>query len=330
VPGMFRQRDPEVVALAGGVGGARLAYGLYQLLPPERLTIVVNTADDFMLHGLHISPDLDAVMYTLAGLANPLTGWGVAGDTWEALGMLERYGAEVWFRLGDRDLATHIHRTALLRAGYTLSQVTASLAEALGVRCALLPMSDDPVATMIQTDGGELPFQDYFVRLQWQPVMRGVRFQGVEQAAPTPQVLAALEAADAIVICPSNPFVSIDPILALPGLRDALLAVPAPRVAVSPIVGGKAVKGPAAKMMQELGLEVSPVSVAAHYAPLLSGFIADVADQEEMTGFHARVQVPCEWVDTIMHTTADMVRLAGVVLGLANKLSLEPWQRVAA
>jgi LPPG:FO 2-phospho-L-lactate transferase len=314
---------PRVVALTGGVGGAKLAYGLYQVLPAEQLTIVVNTADDFTLHELHISPDLDTVMYRLASLANPQTGWGLVGDTWGALGMLERYGAATWFKLGDCDLATQVYRTALLRQGATLSQVTERLARALGVRCALLPMSDEPVMTVVLADEGELHFQEYFVRRGWQPVMRGVRFQGIETARPTPQFEAALHSADVVIICPSNPFVSIDPILALPGLRDLLTSIAAPKVAVSPIVGGRAIKGPAAKMMRELGLKVAPASVAAHYGPLLDGFVADSLDRDEDQTYYEQAQLAVKYVDTIMSTTGAMRRMAGEVLALANRVSGE-------
>jgi LPPG:FO 2-phospho-L-lactate transferase len=316
---------PRVVALTGGMGGAKLAYGLSQVLPPEQLTVVVNTADDFTLHELHISPDLDAVMYRLAGLVNTQTGWGLAGDTWQALEMLERYGAVAWFKLGDRDLATHVYRTALLRQGATLTQAVESLAGALGVRCALLPMSDDPVATVVLTDEGEIPFQDYFVRHGWQPTMRGVRFQGVETARPTPQLLAALQSADAVIIGPSNPFVSIDPILSLSGLRDLLASLTAPKVAVSPIIGGRAVKGPAAKMMQELGLKVAPDNVAAHYEPLLDGFVADLLDRDEDQAYYVQACLAVKYVDTIMSTAGAMRRMAGEVLALASRLSAEPW-----
>lgn len=310
--------NPKVVTLVGGVGGAKLACGLYRVLPPEQLTVVVNTADDLTLHELYISPDLDTVMYRLAGLANPQTGWGLDGDTWEAMGMLERYGAPAWFRLGDRDLATHVRRTALLRGGETLTQATAELAGALGVRCALLPMSDDPVATMVLTDRGEMPFQEYFVLHGWQPVMRGLSFWGVEKARPTAQFLDALRAADLVVIGPSNPFVSIDPILALPGLRELLLSISAPKVAVSPIVGGQALKGPAAKMMRELGLEVTPASVAAHYGPLLNGFVADLLDRREDPAYYQRAQLPVMYMDTVMSAVRDMERVAGEVLAWAR------------
>lgn len=307
----------NVLALAGGVGGARLADGLTRTLPPDRLTVVVNTGDDFELYGLHISPDVDTVIYTLAGLANPETGWGRADETWTAFQTLEELGARPWFRLGDRDLATHLWRTQMLHEGLSLTEATHRLCQALGVRVAVLPMSNDPVRTMVQTDEGELEFQDYFVRRGWQPVLRGVRFAGVEAARPTPQVLAALDAADLAVICPSNPYVSIDPILAVPGVRQALKG--RPLVAVSPIVGGQALKGPAAKMMRELGIEPSPVAVARHYRDLLAGFVLDVQDadlEHQVAGLGLQTLV----TDTVMRTLDDRVRLARQVLDFAQRL----------
>jgi len=308
----------SVVALAGGVGGAKLAYGLAQVVPADRLTIIVNTADDFELYGLHISPDLDTVMYTLAGIANPDTGWGVAGDTFETLSAIGRYGQAPWFRLGDRDLATHILRTQMLRQGRTLTAVTQTLSRALGVGPRLLPMTDDRLATIVETDEGDLEFQDYFVRRRWQPVVRGIRFAGLGTAQPTPEVLAAIEAVGLIILCPSNPFVSIDPILALPGVRDRLRAAPAV-VAVSPIVGGRALKGPAAKMLAELGLEVSAYTVAAHYADFLSGFVldpVDAAEESRIAELGMRVQV----TNTIMQTAEDKTVLARRVLEFSSQI----------
>ncbi len=306
------------VALAGGVGGAKLAYGLAQVVPAERLTIIVNTADDFELFGLRISPDLDTVMYTLAGIANPETGWGVAGDSFETLAAIGRYGQDTWFRLGDRDLATHILRTHLLRQGRTLTVVTERLSRALGVGPRLLPMTNDWLATIVETDEGDLEFQDYFVRRRWQPVVRGIRFAGVGTARPTPEVLAALEAAHIIILCPSNPLVSIDPILVLPGVREQLKA--APRVvAVSPIVGGQALKGPSAKMLVELGVEASAHTVAARYTDFLKGFVLDQVDAAE----EARIAQPGLHVlvtNTIMQSAADKMMLARHVLEFAASL----------
>lgn len=309
--------SPRVVALAGGVGGARLAHGLAQILPPDHLTVIVNTADDFEHLGLAMSPDLDTVMYTLAGLANIETGWGVAGDTFAFLAALGRVGGETWFRVGDRDLATHVERSRRLWAGQTLTEVTRSFCAALGVGPAVLPMTDDWVRTMVQTADGELDFQDYFVRLRCEPVVTGFRFQGLAEASPTGEVLAALRAAEVIVFCPSNPFVSLAPILGLDGVRDAICQAGRPVVAVSPIIGGQAVKGPAAKMLVELGLEVSARAVARHYAGLINAFVLDTADaayQPDLEAGGLRVLV----TDSLMRSETDRARLAREVLGLAE------------
>lgn len=307
----------NVVALAGGVGGAKLADGLAQVLSPEHLTVVVNTADDFEWYGLHISPDLDTVMYTLAGIANPTTGWGLAGDAFQALEMLGRYGQAIWFHVGDRDLATHVLRTHWLNTGMTLTAVTATLARALGVQVTILPMSDAHVRTVVETDEGALPFQEYFVRRAWQPVVRRIRFEGIGTARPTFAVMATLRSADAVILCPSNPFVSIGPILALPGVREALRNVPRV-VAVSPIVGGQALKGPAAKMMAELGQPVSAVSVAQGYADFLHGFVLDQVDQAEVEQIAAMGIRPFV-TDTVMRDRADRARLAREVLEIVER-----------
>jgi LPPG:FO 2-phospho-L-lactate transferase len=305
----------NVVALAGGVGGAKLAHGLAQILDPQELTIVVNTGDDFKHLGLHISPDLDTVMYTLAGLAHPETGWGLAGETWNFLDALQRLGGDTWFRLGDHDLATHVERSRRLTGGATLTEVTAALCAALGVGPRILPMTDDRVQTRVQTSGAELEFQEYFVHQQCRPNVTGFRFAGLEHAEATAPVLKALAAADLIVFCPSNPFVSLDPILSLPGVRQSLVTKPV--TAVSPIVGGQALKGPAAKMLAELGMEVSPVTVARHYAGLLHGFVMDTIDEAlapavRETGLEVFV------TNTIMKTVADRARLAREVLNFGR------------
>jgi LPPG:FO 2-phospho-L-lactate transferase len=310
----------NIVALAGGVGGAKLAHGLALALAQpgtlaQTLTVIVNTGDDFEHLGLPISPDVDTVMYTLAGLANPETGWGLAGETWSFLDALGQLGGETWFHLGDRDLATHLERRRRLEAGQSLTEVTAALCAALGVRATVLPMSDDRLRTMVQTDEGELGFQEYFVHRQCRPRVSGFVFAGAAQARPTPQVLAALAAADLIVFCPSNPFVSLDPILALPGVADLVRARPA--LAVSPIVGGQALKGPAAKMLAELGLDVSAAAVAHHYQGLLQYFVLDVVDEALAGGLRGqglRVLV----TDTVMRTPADRARLAEQVLRFAG------------
>jgi LPPG:FO 2-phospho-L-lactate transferase len=303
----------KVCALAGGVGGAKLAAGLRDELPPGDLSVVVNTADDFDLWGLHICPDLDTVMYTLAGISNPETGWGIAGETFESLRMLGRYGEDTWFKLGDRDLATHILRTARLRSGETLTRVTAELSRALGIRSSVLPMSDDPVSTVLETPDGRLEFQEYFVRRGQEDEVLGVELRGVEEAAPTEAVLAAISGADAIVICPSNPVVSVGPILALPGVREALARSAAPRVAVSPIVGGRALKGPADRMMLSLGHEVSATGVARMYAGLVDGMVVDTIDEgerESIEAFGMRVLA----TGSVMRDAADRARLASETL----------------
>jgi LPPG:FO 2-phospho-L-lactate transferase len=303
----------KVCALAGGVGGAKLAAGLRDELPPGDLSVVVNTADDFDLWGLHICPDLDTVMYTLAGISNPETGWGIAGETFESLRMLGRYGEDTWFKLGDRDLATHILRTARLRSGETLTRVTAELSRALGIRSSVLPMSDDPVSTVLETPDGRLEFQEYFVRRRQEDEVLGVELRGVEEAAPTEAVLAAISGADAIVICPSNPVVSVGPILALPGVREALARSAAPRVAVSPIVGGRALKGPADRMMLSLGHEVSATGVARMYAGLVDGMVVDTIDEgerESIEAFGMRVLA----TGSVMRDAADRARLASETL----------------
>jgi LPPG:FO 2-phospho-L-lactate transferase len=305
----------KVVALAGGVGGAKLAHGLTLVLPADSLTVVVNTGDDFEHLGFHISPDVDTVMYTLAGLANPETGWGLAGETWSFLEALGRLGGETWFRLGDRDLATHVARGRRLKAGQTLTEVTQALCAALGVGPAVLPMSDERLRTLVQTDEGVLGFQEYFVRRQCRPRVAGFVFEGVDHAQPTPQVVQALAAADLIIFCPSNPFVSLGPILALSGVKDLVRARLA--LAVSPIVGGQALKGPAGKMLAELGLESSAVAVARYYAGLLQGFVLDTLDASlsaELRGQGLRVLV----TDTIMRSEAGRAHLAQQVLDFAG------------
>ncbi|GAB4450917.1 MAG: 2-phospho-L-lactate transferase [Anaerolineae bacterium] len=311
--------EKNVVALAGGVGGAKLAHGLALLLPPERLTVIVNTGDDFEHLGLHISPDLDTVMYTLAGVANPATGWGVKDESWGMMAAMARYSGPTWFQLGDRDLATHLLRSKWLRDGYPYNYVTTELCRRLGVRCTVLPMSEQPLRTILQTDQGELPFQEYFVKLQWQPVVRAIRFDGADTTQPSREVISAVRNADAIIFCPSNPLLSIDPILAMPSLRRIIAASRAPRIAVSPIIKGEALKGPAAKLMQELGLEVSPLGVARHLHDVLSGFVLDHLDeaqQNSITDLGLRTLV----TNTIMADIEGRKRLAQAVLEFAKVL----------
>jgi LPPG:FO 2-phospho-L-lactate transferase len=311
-----------IVALAGGVGGAKMAQGLQAALPPGGLTVIVNTADDFDLYGLHISPDLDTVMYTLAGIADPVHGWGVAGDTRNTLDAIARYGQDPWFSLGDRDFATHILRTERLRTGAPLSAVTEELASALGIPGRIIPMSDDRVATLIDTPGGTLEFQDYFVGRRQSDDVLGVSFAGIESAAAHPEALMGIAEADAVIVAPSNPIVSIAPILATPGMREALGATTAPIVAVSPIVGGRALKGPAAQMLATLGHEVSALGVARLYAGLIDGIVIDEVDADllpdiELLGMRALV------TRTVMGGEDDRRRLAREVLDFANSLARE-------
>jgi LPPG:FO 2-phospho-L-lactate transferase len=298
----------RVVALAGGVGGAKLASGLQAALPPGDLTLVVNTADDFDLYGLRICPDLDTAMYTLSAMVNPVTGWGVASESFNALGMMVRYGESAWFKLGDKDFATHILRTQRLRAGETLTRVTADLSRALGIRSAILPMCEEPVATVIETPDGSLDFQEYFVRRGQSDEVLGASFEGIEGARPSEAVLEALSRAELVVFCPSNPIVSIGPILAVPGMREALAASPAPKVAVSPIVGGRALKGPADRMLDSLGHEVSAVGVARIYESLVDAMVVDDVDagqRPSIEGLGMRVLA----TDAVMRDEDDRARL---------------------
>lgn len=300
----------KIVALAGGVGGARLAQGLAQC--EVDLTVIVNTGDDFTHLGLRICPDLDTVTYTLAGIANREQGWGVADETTAMMDQLRLLGGEDWFLLGDRDLALHLIRSQRLAAGERLSGVTASIAARLGIGARILPMTDDPVATIVQTPGGEIAFQDWFVRQRAAPSVTGFRFAGIDTARPAPGVVEALQAADAIILCPSNPFISLDPILAVPGLREAIPEVPV--IAVSPIIGGQAVKGPAAQLMRDLGHEVSPAGIAAHYAGLLTAMVIDDADAE----LAARLPVPAKVTQTLMKSDADRAAVARACLEMAS------------
>jgi LPPG:FO 2-phospho-L-lactate transferase len=306
----------KVCALAGGVGGAKLAAGLQEALPLGDLTVVVNTADDFDLWGLRICPDLDTVMYTLAGISNPETGWGLAGESFDVLNMLARYGEDTWFMLGDRDLATHVLRTARLRAGETLTTVTNALSGSLGVRSVVLPMSDDKVSTVLKTPAGLLEFQEYFVRREQRDEVLGVELRGIEDARPTEAVLGAVAAADVVVFCPSNPVVSVGPILTLPGMRAALAASSAPKVAVSPIVGRRALKGPADRMLASLGHEVSAAGVAAMYEGLVDAMVVDRVDVRERAGIEA-LGMRVLATDSVMREAADRARLAREVVGFA-------------
>ena len=303
----------KVLALAGGVGGAKLAAGLQAVLGARELAVAVNTADDFDLWGLRICPDLDTVMYTLAGISNPETGWGLAGESFAALEMLARYGEDAWFRLGDRDLATHVLRTARLRLGESLTRVTVDLSSALGVESAILPMCDERVATVLETPEGPLEFQEYFVRRGQRDEVLGVELLGIEGARATNAVLGALDAVDLVVFCPSNPVVSTGPILAVPGMRKAIEASGAPKVAVSPIVGGRALKGPADKMLASLGHEVSAAGVARMYEGLVDGMVIDTVDEEDRRGIEALGMRVLE-TRAIMRDAPDRARLAREVI----------------
>ena len=308
----------SVVALSGGIGGAKLALGLYRELPPERLMVVCNTGDDFEHLGLSISPDLDTVLYTLAGIANPATGWGRANETWTFMQALAQLGGETWFRLGDADLATHVERARRLAGGESLSTISDDFCRRLAVRARVVPMCDEPVRTMVQTEDGVLPFQRYFVERRCAPTVSGFEFRGAGEARLPPALCAALESEslEAVVICPSNPFISIDPILAVPGMRAAIAACRAPVVAVSPIIGGNAVKGPTAKMMRELGVPTSARAVAEHYHGLLDGFVLDHADADQARA----IDVPCLSTQTLMRSEDDKRRLAAEVLAFAHRI----------
>jgi LPPG:FO 2-phospho-L-lactate transferase len=308
-----------ILALAGGVGGARLARGLAQVLEPDELVVAVNVGDDFEHLGLAISPDLDTVMYTLAGVVNPETGWGRAGESWNCMEALADLGGETWFRLGDKDLAVHVERSRRLRAGAPLSDITADLCARFGLRHAVLPATDAPLRTRVLTDQGELAFQDYFVRQQCKPVVRGLRFEGAAAAAPSAPLarLLATGAIRGVILCPSNPWLSVAPLLAVAALRELLDRVPV--VAVSPIVGGAAVKGPAAKIMGELGLPVSALGVVRHYGALVQGWLLDQADaalRDEAAAGGATVVVE----DTLMTTPERAAAVARGAIALLQRL----------
>lgn len=317
--------DSRVLALSGGVGGAKLALGLNHLLGPGQLRILVNTGDDFDHLGLRICPDIDTVLYTLSDQANPDTGWGRRDESWHCMATLREMEAPDWFQLGDRDLATHLIRRQLLDQGMRLTEVTAQLARKLGITADILPMSDAPVATMIGTPEGELAFQHYFVRERCAPSVTGFRFAGIERAAPAPELLAVLDdpTLAAIVICPSNPFVSIDPVLAVPGLRERLRAHPAPVIAISPIIAGQAVKGPTAKMMAELGVPKTAVAVAERYRDVLDGFVIDADDADQETRVRA-LGLQTAVLPTLMVTLQDRIELARATLAFAAELARRP------
>ena len=306
----------KVTLLAGGTGGAKLAHGFQMALPPGELTVIVNVADDTEHFGLLVCPDIDTILYTLAGLADRGQGWGVAGDTATALGMLEQYGEEAWFRIGDADLATHVRRAHLMRDGSSLTEATAAMATALGVPSHLVPATEQRLRTHFETDAGDLDFQSYFVRRGQRDAVRAVRFEGIEAARPSPAALVALATADLVVIGPSNPIVSIGPILAVPGMREALLASPAPRLAVSGIVAGKALRGPADRMLTSLGHESSALGVARLYAGLIGRFVVDDADAALAPAIEA-LGVAVSVLPTVMRTDQDRADLARALLDAA-------------
>jgi LPPG:FO 2-phospho-L-lactate transferase len=305
----------KIVALAGGVGGAKLSDGLAKILPPNDLTIIVNTGDDFEYLGLYISPDLDTVCYTLAGIANPDTGWGREEDTFNLLANIQRLGGPSWFRLGDMDTATHLERTHRLQEGQTLSQITSEFCHSWGVLYKILPMSDQPVHTIVETvEDGDLGFQEYFVKRKCEPKVKGFRFEGSASANPAPGVLKAIAESDAIVICPSNPWVSIDTILSIPSILSSICSKLV--VAISPIIGGRTVKGPAAKMCTELGMPASALTIAQHYGKFLSAFILDKVDSDLSGHFN----VPTTFLNTLMKSQNDRIGLAQDVLHLIRTL----------
>ena len=306
----------KITALAGGVGASKLLLGLYEVMDPTLLTIIVNTGDDIVLHGLRISPDLDIVTYTLAGVVDPGKGWGLRTETFHALKHLAAYGRPNWFNLGDRDLATHIHRTALLAEGKTLSQAADSIRRAQGVRSCILPMSDDPVPTMIDSNEGELHFQEYLVKRCTEPIVKGIRFAGAESAQPAPGVLEAIRNADRILICPSNPLISIGPILAVPQIRDELRAQKQKVIAVCPIVAGKSLKGPSDKMLAQLGHEPTALGVAKLYADFTGTFIIDPADKAQSAAISA-LGMKVAILRTVMKTLAQKRNLARSLLSLS-------------
>jgi LPPG:FO 2-phospho-L-lactate transferase len=300
-----------IVALSGGIGGAKLALGLSRVLPPENLLIIANVGDDFEHLGLHVSPDIDTLLYTLAGLDHPIQGWGRADETWHFMETLRALGGADWFALGDRDLAIHVERTHRLRQGQSLSQITADFARRLGVAPRILPVSDDPLRTRLQTAEGWLPFQEYFVHQRCAPVVQSFAYEGAARARVQPAVMAALRdpRLRAVVICPSNPYLSIDPMLAIPEFRDALTRCAARVIAVSPIIGGRAVKGPTAKLMGELGLDPSSQAIGQHYGDLIDVLVIDPVDE---TGTALGIQMVV--APTLMKTLADREALARVVL----------------
>jgi LPPG:FO 2-phospho-L-lactate transferase len=308
-------RSQKITALAGGVGASKLLLGLYEVMDPAALTVIINTGDDIVLHGLKISPDLDIVTYTLAGIVDPQQGWGIRGETFHALKRLAAYGRPDWFNLGDRDLATHIHRSALLEEGKTLSEVAESIRVALGVKARILPMSDDPVPTIIETNEGAMHFQKYLVKRRAEPIVEGIQFRGVEAARPAPGVLEAIREASRIIICPSNPLISIGPILAVSGVREQLRSRKQNIFAVCPIVGGKSLKGPSDKMLEQLGYEATALGVARLYADFSGTFVIDPADKRQ-AGEISALGMKVAILPAVMKTLSQKRKLARALLSL--------------
>ncbi len=307
------------LAITGGVGGAKLALGLSKVLPSDEIIFIVNTADDFQYSGLHISPDIDTLTYTLGGLSNPDTGWGRKNETWNVLGTLASMQGETWFKLGDSDLALHLKRTQLLAEGFTLTEATAQICTALKIPHRVLPVSDDPIKTVLQTKSGALSFQDYFVKYSFEPEIESIRFDGANEATLNPLIADQLKkssAIEGIIICPSNPYVSIDPILSIPNMRENLRKIGVPIIAVSPIVDGHALKGPTAKMMAELGMTPSAATVAMHYEDFLTGFILDKKDG----GLKETINTETVVTNTIMLTLEDKIALAREIVNLLKRV----------
>lgn len=302
--------DKKIVVFVGGVGGAKLALGLQSIVKPENLTIVVNTGDDFWHYGLRICPDMDTVLYTLSGRVNKDNGWGLANESTTTLQALRDLGEETWFLLGDKDIATHMLRSEMLRKGYRLTGIVAHLARVMGITAKIVPMTDVEVGTIVDTEIGELEFQEYFVKHRWQPTVKSLRFQGIENAGMSPEVQEAIANADILLIAPSNPWLSIAPILAVNGMREAILARDIPRVAVTPIVEGKAIKGPAAKLMGELGYEISAEAIAAYYGDLITAFVYDLRDGN----INKAKGMESISLDTMMLNDEDKARLARQIL----------------
>ena len=314
----------KILAITGGVGGAKLALGLSKVLSETELLFAVNTGDDFEHLGLHISPDIDSLTYALAEQNNQELGWGREGETWQFIETLDALGGESWFRLGDKDLALHMRRTELLQDGASLTEATAAITNAMGIRHRVAPMTDDPVRTIVHSDQGDLAFQHYFVRERCEPKVSGFSFSGIDDATVNPQIVDWMKDCTGVIICPSNPYVSVDPLLKLPGFLDLITALPV--IAISPIVGGIAIKGPAAKMMQELHVPATALGVAEHYGNLLSGFIIDKTDETDMANIHKQTQIETIATQTIMVTLADRVSLAEDTLGMLQQILLHKSQ----